>query len=74
MSEEIRDEGRAQGRAQGRADSLLLVLDVRGIALTEAAREKITACADTQLLHQWLERAATATTAEEVFAKGPQGH
>ncbi|WP_327172187.1 hypothetical protein OG471_25250 [Streptomyces sp. NBC_01336] len=70
MSEEIRDEGRAQGQA----GSLLLVLDVRGIALTEAAREKITACTDTQLLHQWLERPATATTAEEVFAKGPQGH
>ncbi|WP_371603031.1 hypothetical protein OG345_15915 [Streptomyces sp. NBC_01220] len=70
MSEEIRDEGRAQGQA----DSLLLVLDVRGIALTKAAREKITACTDTQLLHQWLERSATATTAEEVFAKGPQGH
>ncbi|MEV0746193.1 hypothetical protein AB0I75_13425 [Streptomyces sp. NPDC050273] len=70
MSEEIRDEGRAQGQA----DSLLLVPDVRGIALTEVAREKITACTDTQLLHQWLERSATATTAEEVFAKGPQGH
>ncbi|WP_326658581.1 hypothetical protein [Streptomyces sp. NBC_00385] len=77
MSEEIRDEGRAQGRAQGQADSLLLVLDVRGIALTEAARKKITACTDTQLLHQWLVRAATATTAEEVFAEDPedpQGH
>lgn len=73
MSEEIRDEGRAQGRAQGRADSLLLVLDVRGIALTEEAREKITACTDTHLLHQWLQRATTATTAEEVFAEDPEG-
>ncbi|MFI6964872.1 hypothetical protein ACIBN5_24180, partial [Streptomyces sp. NPDC050255] len=78
MSEEIRDEGRAQGRAQGQAqgqaDSLLLVLDVRGIALTEEAREMITACTDTHLLHHWLERAATATTAEEVFGEGPEGH
>ncbi|WP_343242209.1 hypothetical protein [Streptomyces sp. SID9727] len=63
MSEEIRDEGRAEGRAEG----LLLVLGVRGVALTDADREKITTCTDPQLLHRWLQRAATASSAEEVF-------
>lgn len=63
MSEEIRDEGRAEGRAEG----LLLLLGVRGIAVTDADREKIDACTDPQLLHQWLQRAATASSAEEVF-------
>ncbi|MFF3954455.1 hypothetical protein ACFYY1_14730 [Streptomyces sp. NPDC001890] len=67
MSEEIRDEGRAQGRAQGRAEGLLLVLEVRGIALTDETREKITSCDDPQLLRQWLNRAATAATIEDVF-------
>ncbi|MGW2087600.1 hypothetical protein [Streptomyces sp. NPDC001880] len=67
MSEEIRDEGRAQGRAQGRAESLLLVLEARGITLAEEAREKITSCDDPQLLRQWLNRAVTAATIEEVF-------
>jgi len=63
MSEEIRDEGRAEGRAEG----LLLLLGVRGIVLTDADREKIATCADPQLLHQWLQRATTASSAEEVF-------
>ncbi|MGQ4488899.1 hypothetical protein ACN6LM_006486 [Streptomyces sp. SAS_281] len=63
MSEEIRDEGRAEGRAEG----LLLLLGVRGIGLTDADRAKIAACADPQLLHAWLQRAATASSAEEVF-------
>lgn len=71
MSEEIRDEGRAQGRAQGQAEaqakSLLLILDARSIALTDELRQKITACTDSPLLNQWLQRAATATTADEVF-------
>lgn len=75
MSEEIRDEGRAEGRAQGQAEgqakgqagSLLLILEARGIALTDELRQKITSCADSHLLNQWLQRAATATTAEEVF-------
>ncbi|MEL5956353.1 hypothetical protein AADR41_16560 [Streptomyces sp. CLV115] len=63
LSEEIRDEGRAEGRAEG----LLLVLEARGIALDEETREKITGCDDPQLLRQWLNRAATATTVEDVF-------
>ncbi|MGW1102990.1 hypothetical protein [Streptomyces sp. NPDC002540] len=65
MSEEIRDEGRAKGRVE----SLLLVLEARGIAITDEIREKITTCDDPQLLRQWLNRAATAATAEDVFAE-----
>ncbi|MFF3783410.1 hypothetical protein [Streptomyces sp. NPDC001933] len=67
MSEEIRDEGRAEGRVEGRVEGLLLVLEARGIALADEARERITSCDDPQLLRQWLNRAATAATIEEVF-------
>ncbi|MEU9951891.1 hypothetical protein [Streptomyces sp. NPDC047939] len=59
MSEEIRDQGRAQ--------SLLLILEARGITLTDELRQTITTCTDSHLLNQWLHRAATATAAEEVF-------
>ncbi|MFJ1551990.1 hypothetical protein, partial [Streptomyces sp. NPDC088246] len=59
----------AEGRAEGRAEGLLLVLHARGIAITDETRKKITGCDDPQLLHQWLNRAATATTTEEVFAE-----
>lgn len=73
MSEEIRDEGRAQGQAEGqaagRAKGLLLVLEARGIALSDETRKEIADCDDSQLLDQWLRRAATATSAEEVFAE-----
>ncbi|MFE7358000.1 hypothetical protein ACFU8Q_33920 [Streptomyces sp. NPDC057543] len=55
-------------RARGRADGLLLVLEMRGIAVSDEFREKITSCNDPQLLHQWLNRATTAATAEGVFA------
>ncbi|MEU1494983.1 hypothetical protein ABZ456_32665 [Streptomyces sp. NPDC005776] len=71
MSEEIRDEGRAQGRAEaqtkGQAESLLLILEARGIALTDELRQRITDCTDSHLLSRWVRGAATATTAEEVF-------
>ncbi|MYY02481.1 hypothetical protein GT035_09725 [Streptomyces sp. SID4913] len=71
MSEEIRDEGRTEGRAEGRtegrAESLLLILGVRGIAVTDSIRDQITTCTDPEILHEWLQRAATASSAEEVF-------
>ncbi|MFF8611751.1 hypothetical protein [Streptomyces sp. NPDC015350] len=69
MSEEIRDEGRDEGRAKGLAESVLLVLQARGIAVTDELRERIGGCGDSRLLLQWLNRAATATTADEVFTE-----
>ncbi len=76
LSEEIRDEGRDEGRAEGRAEgeargqakSLLMMLDLRGVDVPDEAREKITGCTDTKLLDRWFARAATATSAEEIFA------
>ncbi|MFE4332810.1 hypothetical protein ACFRQM_26350 [Streptomyces sp. NPDC056831] len=73
MSEEIRDEGRAQGRVQGqvqgRAEDILLVLEERGIAAPDKVRGRITDCGDPETLRQWLMRAVTATSAEEIFAE-----
>lgn len=53
--------------AKGQAGSLLLILEARGITLTDELRQTITTCADSHQLNQWLQRAATATTTEEVF-------
>ncbi|WP_406252505.1 hypothetical protein OH786_13540 [Streptomyces atratus] len=69
MSEEIRDEGRAQGRAQGRTEDILLVLEQRGITVPDKVRERITDCGDPETLRQWLMRAVTAASAEEIFAE-----
>ncbi|WP_371612225.1 hypothetical protein [Streptomyces clavifer] len=73
LSEEIRDEGRAQGReqgrAQGRAESVLLILGARGIDVSDATRDKVTACYDPELLRRWLVRAAFVTGSEEIFGE-----
>ncbi|WP_081240896.1 hypothetical protein [Streptomyces viridosporus] len=67
ISEEIRDEGRAQGRAQGRAEDVLLVLEQRGLDVSDDVRRRVTDCTDPELLRHWLTRAVTAPKAEEIF-------
>ncbi|QNP64748.1 hypothetical protein [Streptomyces genisteinicus] len=83
ISEEIREEGRARGRAEGRAEgearSVLLVMERRGIDVPDDVRERISTCTDPDTLLEWLGRAVTATSAEEVFGgearqDGTPGH
>ncbi|MFE6977810.1 hypothetical protein [Streptomyces sp. NPDC057682] len=63
LSEEIRDEGRSEGIAQ----SILLFLAHNGVDVPDAARERITGCADIDTLNRWLLRAPTAMSVEDVF-------
>ncbi|MEY9927732.1 Rod binding domain-containing protein [Catenulispora sp. GP43] len=58
---------RAEGRAEGFAESVLRVLAKRGIALTEEQRARVEGCTDLDQLDAWLDRAAIATAASEVF-------
>lgn len=69
LSEEIRDEGRTEGRAAGRAEDILLVLEQRGIDVPDEARARITGCHDPELLRQWLVRAVTTSSTEEIFTE-----
>ncbi|MGW5679490.1 hypothetical protein ACWEV4_31185 [Streptomyces sp. NPDC003860] len=59
ISEEIRD--------QRRAEDILLVLEQRGVEVSDAAREHITTCEDPQSLRTWLLRAVTAESVDEIF-------
>lgn len=61
-------QGKRLGRAEGVAHVLLTILAARGIAIPEQARARIAECADPDLLENWAARAATSTTADEVFA------
>ncbi|MEV7285403.1 hypothetical protein AB0O01_12690 [Streptomyces sp. NPDC093252] len=61
-------EGKAEGEARGRAKGILLALDVRGIAVPDAARERITTCTDLDLMGLWMERSRTVERAEDLFA------
>ncbi|MGC2997730.1 hypothetical protein ACPF8X_04795 [Streptomyces sp. G35A] len=67
LSEEIRDEGRAEGEARRAAEDVLDILDVRGLDVPDAVRERITGCGDPEILRHWLRRAVTAPTAVEIF-------
>lgn len=64
---EGRAEGLAEGSAEGRSDAVLRVLDKRGVVLSEEQRARVAGCIDLDQLDAWLDRAATATRASEVF-------
>ncbi len=61
-----REEGRTEGEAVARVRAVLAVLRVRGIAVPDAARERILAEKDPARLKRWLERAIRAASAAEV--------
>ena len=61
-------DAKGEGEAKGRVASIFDLLEVRGLILDQPLRQRITACTDLDLLGHWLRRAATATSAEEVFA------
>jgi predicted transposase YdaD len=63
-----RAEGKAEGEARGRAEALLLLLlDTRGLAVSEEQRERIMSCRDAAQLEQWLRRALSARSVDELL-------
>jgi hypothetical protein len=69
---EIFGEGRAEGEAKGEAKSILAVLAARGIAVSDAIRDRVLECTDIPTLDVWVQRAAVASTAAAVVrAKTP---
>jgi hypothetical protein len=60
-------DARAAGRAEGEARAVLTVLRARGIAVPDAARERILAEKDTARLEHWLEEAVVAASIAEVI-------
>jgi hypothetical protein len=61
------EEGKAEARIETRADAVLTVLRVRGIAVPDAARQRILAEKDLAQLKRWLEKAALASSIAEVI-------
>lgn len=56
----------AEGEARGEARAVLTVLEARGVAVPAEVRERILSCTDLAQLHQWLQRASTATSTDDV--------
>jgi hypothetical protein len=65
--EEWKQKLRAEARTEGRAGDVLTVLGARGIAVPDAARERILAQKDPERLKRWLEKAAVAAELGEVI-------
>jgi hypothetical protein len=60
-------QGRTEGRAEEAARNLLTVFGVRGIAVPDAARERILAQKDPERLERWLGKAVVADSVTEVI-------
>lgn len=57
----------AEGEAKGEAKSVLIVLEARGVPVSEEARVRIVGCTDLAVLESWVVRAMTAGSVEELF-------
>ena len=66
-ADSLRAEGEAKGKAEGEAKALLRILRRRGIAVDEAARERITACRDLDQLDHWFDRAFDIDHTDDLF-------
>ncbi|TYB59766.1 hypothetical protein FXF51_32605 [Nonomuraea sp. PA05] len=55
------------GKARGKAKAILGFLESRNVPVPQEARERILACTDEATLMTWISRAATVTTADELF-------
>jgi hypothetical protein len=64
---ELRAQGRQEGRQEGLVESILLVLEGRGLAVTDTQRLRVISCADIEQLENWLRRAGTAESADELL-------
>jgi hypothetical protein len=67
LSQEIRAEGEAKGLVEAKIEDILLLLDGRGVPVSDADRHRVTSCADLDTLNRWFGRAITATSVTEVF-------
>jgi len=65
------EEGEKIGATKAAAEALLRVLAARGLAVTEAERARVLACADLAKLEGWITRAVTLPTVAEVLRETP---
>lgn len=64
---EVEASVKAEGRAEGEAEAIVAVLEARGLAISAEQRERIRQCGDLGMLGRWIRRAATVSSADEVF-------
>ncbi|MEU3254823.1 hypothetical protein [Streptomyces sp. NPDC006997] len=70
--EEAYLDGEAKGKAAGKAEGILRVLEARGLAVSDAVRDRVSNCTDLALLDNLLVRAVTIERADELFGAGTE--
>jgi len=60
-------EGFAEGYVEGVALAVLAVLRHRGVAVPAAAEERIMRCTGVEQAYEWLDRAGTVGSVDELF-------
>ncbi|MFE2358562.1 hypothetical protein [Streptomyces parvulus] len=68
-SNSIVEESWLEGRAKGKAEDILHILEVRGVEVPDAVRERVSGCTDLDVLGTWLDRSLSATHAEDLFGE-----
>lgn len=64
----IVEESYLKGRVAERVETILMLLERRGVDVPPKVRERITDCTDLDILEGWLERAFTVSEAEGLFS------
>ncbi|GAA4228776.1 hypothetical protein GCM10022254_19590 [Actinomadura meridiana] len=63
---DFRRAANAEGKVEGKAESVVMVLEARGVALRADERERILACTDRERLDVWLRRSVRVESAAEL--------
>jgi hypothetical protein len=71
LYQEIFGKGELKGELKARASSLLELLELRGIPVSDAVRAEILACRDLPTLEHWFRRATKLKTAATVIRSRP---
>lgn len=64
------NKGKAEGKTEGKAESVLDILEARGIAVSDEQRQQISSCKDLGQLKRWVIRASTVASADELLSLG----
>ncbi len=67
MAEVLKAQGRQEGEAKGLVKAVIQVLEVRGVRIDDASRQRIQSCMDVATLERWHKRALTTTRLSEVL-------
>ncbi|WP_143082614.1 hypothetical protein [Nonomuraea wenchangensis] len=66
-AESLIAKGRAKSKAAGTARAIVVMLEGRGLSVSDEVRNRVLSCEDQDTLDAWVLRAITVETAEALF-------